>query len=213
MEKVNGDIIVCQQPKSEIAEAYRTVAINLQHDIFNKNIKILEITQITAKYSDAVVANLSVIMAQTGKKVLLMDCNFRDSKLHNILDLSKEGVFDCLNTGRDYHEFIQHVEQSDLDVLTCGSEVENPGKILMSDAMQIMINSIKVEYDLILLNVSSVLINSDAILLSGLSDGIVLVLTANIDKVDQVQKVKERLSQAGGQIVGCILNKMESSVI
>lgn len=202
MEKV----IVYNSPVTPVAEAYRILCTNVLAGKGEK--KLIEVIGIVNDSGACLVtANLATAMAQAGKKVLLIDCNLRNPKQHDIFVLQNRGLTECLSAVQNYCNFVQQTSQCNLDVLTAGTVVENPVETLLSPPMQELLNTVRSAYDIVLLDVPAVNRVADAVALGTKTDGAILVLTNKRDKVEQAQKAKEVLTQAGVAILGCVLDK------
>lgn len=199
-------LIVYKEPNNPVSEAYRIFCTNLLAGIDNK--RIIELTGV-AGITDisVVIANLAISMAQAGKKVLLIDCNLRSPQQKELFQLQDRGLTDCLMDVQDSNSFVQATAQANLFVLTAGTAVTNPVETLLSQPMQELLNMVKEEYDIVLLEAPSVAGVADALALGTKTDGVVLVLTNKKDKVEQAQKAKESFIQAGVTILGCVLDK------
>jgi len=208
IEKI--DLTAFKDAKSPITEAYRTIRTNLQFSGVDREVKVVEITSsVPNEGKSTVIASLAIVMAQAGKKVLLMDCDFRNPTIHKLLGLPNKGVSNCIATGGNFREIIQHIEQDNLDILTSGPVAPNPSEILMSNKMQAMLDTARQEYDYILIDTPPVMPVTDAAVLSSKTDGVMLVVASGEDKPELVQATKTRLEQAGANILGCILNKVQ----
>ena len=201
-------IVVFTEPVSPITEAYRGLCTNVLAELGEK--KAIEIASVSANAdASVVVANLAVAMAQTTKRVLLVDCNFRKPNQHTLFGLLNRGLSECIETSESFTSFVQETAQRNLQVLTAGSTVLNPVEILLSDAMQNILNDTKASYDVVLLDAPVIDTVSDAVTFGVRTDGVLLVLADKEDKMEQALKVKESFIQAGVEILGCILNKVK----
>lgn len=199
-------LIICKEPEGTIAEAYRVMCANVLAALGEK--KVVEVTSVSdAGNTCTVVANLAVTMAQNGKNVLVIDCNLRNPKQHELFCLQNTGVAECSTSGEYYTTFVQETMQPNLFVLAAGTIAGNPAKILLSKAIQNLLQNAKEAYDVILLDVPPVSVASDAIALGTRTDGVLLVITNKKDKVEEAQKAKEMFTQAGISLLGCVLDK------
>lgn len=200
-------LMIVKEPTGTVTEAYRALCNNVLATLGEK--KILEVVGI-AEESDTgtVIANLAVAIAQAGKNVLLMDCNLRSTRQHEIFGIQNTGLTDYLLSEDDFHDFIQQTEQTNLQVMPAGSSVANPIETLMNTRMRQLFNAVREEYDIVVLDVPAVEIVADAVSLGTETDGVLLVLTNKKDKVEQAQKAKEMFIQAGVPILGCVLDKV-----
>lgn len=199
-------IMVYNNPEGPVTEAYRTLCTNVLVALGEK--KILEVAGVAENSNiSTVTANLAVAMAQMGKTVLVVECNLRNPKLHELFGLQNNGLAECATSGAYYKTFIQSTPQANLFVLAAGTTVTNPTEALLRKTMENLLNEVKEPYDVVLLDAPSVETVSDAVALGTKTDGVLLVVTNKQDKVEQAQKAKEMFTQAGVNILGCILDK------
>lgn len=204
------DLTAFNDAKSPVTEAYRTIRTNLSFSGVDKQMKIVEVTSaVPNEGKSTVLASLAIVMAQAGKKVLLVDCDFRNPTQHKLFGLPNKGVSNCIATGGDFHEIIQHIDQENIDILTSGPVAPNPSEILMSNRMQDFLNTAREEYDYVLIDTPPVMPVTDSAVLSSKTDGVMLVIASGEDKPELVKAAKTRLEQAGANIIGCILNKVK----
>ena len=208
IEKI--DLKAFEDSKSPVTEAYRTIRTNLRFSGIDRETKIVEVTSsVPNEGKSTVIANLSIVMAQAGNKVLLVDCDFRNPTLHKLFGLPNKGVSNCIARGEDFHDIIQHVDVENLDILTSGPVAPNPSEILMSNRMQAFLDQARAEYDYVLIDTPPVMPVTDSAVLSSRTDGVLLVVASGEDKPEIVQTAKTRLEQGGARILGCVLNKVK----
>lgn len=201
-------LIVYHEPESTVAEAYRAMCTNVMATLGER--KVLEVAGVADNSNiSTVVANLAVAMAQAGKTVLVVDCNLREPKLHELFSLQNCGLSDCLSTADDYGNYVQATKLSKLFVLTAGAAIaNNPSEALLSQSMQTILNDVRKVYDVILIDIAPAGTVSEAVSLGTKTDGVLLVLNNKKDKVEQAQKVKEMFTQVNVPVLGCVLNKV-----
>ncbi len=208
MEKIN--LITYTDPKSPIAEAYRTIRTNLQFAGVDKPMKSIVVTSAVQNAGKStVISSLGVVMAQAGHKVVILDCDFRNPTIHKIFSLHNKGVTNYLAGSMDYHTLIQKVDTENLDILVSGPVAPNPSELLSSKKMAELLNSLRKEYDYVLIDTPPVLPVTDAAALSPKVDGVILVVPSGEATVSSLKLAKNRLRLAGANIVGCILNKVK----
>ena len=206
MEKI--ELAAFNDPKSPIAEAYRTVRTNLQFAGIDKELKVIEITStLPDEGKSTVIASLGIVMAQAGKKTLIIDCDFRNPTQHKIFKLRNKGVSDYIATGGNIADYRQATGQEGLDLFPSGPVAPNPSELLTSEKMKAMLSELKESYDYILIDTPPVLPVTDAAALSAQVDGVVLVVASGQNKPEEVQLAKRRLDQAKAHLLGCVLNK------
>ena len=207
MEKIEQT--VRKAPSGLQYDAYQAICMKLKAKAnqAEKPARVIVVTSTTAEEGqEAVAANLAVVMAKTGVKTLLLDCDFRTPVLHEVFQMSNRGLTDCLCTGADYHEFVQHVADTDLDIVTGGTAVTNAGELLSGRPMQELLQAVRGEYEYVFVNTPPVLASADAISVSGKADGVILVIASGKNEAKLINKAKVTLEQAGASLLGCILN-------
>lgn len=190
-------------------DAYQAICMKLQAKAkqAEKPVRVIVVTSTTAEEGqETVAANLAVVMAKTGVKTLLIDCDFHTPVLHEMFQLPNRGLTDCLSTGADYHEFVQRVADTDLDIVTGGVAVTNSGELLSGRQMQELLQTVRNEYDYVFVNTPPVLSSADAISISGKADGVILVIASGKNEAKLINKAKMTLEQTGASLLGCILN-------
>ena len=189
-------------------DAYQAICMKLQAKAKQAEtpVRLIVVTSTTAEEGqETVAANLSVVMAKTGVKTLLLDCDFRTPVLHEVFQLPNRGLTDCLSAGADFHEFVQYVADTALDIITGGASVTNAGELLSGRQMQELLQVVRGEYDYVFVNTSPVLASADAISVSGKADGVILVIASGKNEAKLINKAKVTLEQAGASLLGCIL--------
>lgn len=205
MEKIERTTI--KNPSGLQYDAYQAICMKLKAKQAEKPVRVIILTSTTAEEGQEVVAaNLAMVMAKTGVKTLLLDCDFRTPVLQEVFQLPNRGLTDCLSTGADYHEFVQRVADAGLHIVTGGTAVTNAGELLSGRPMQELLQAVRGEYDYVFVNTPPVLASADAISVSGKADGVILVIASGKNEAKLINKAKVTLEQTGASLLGCILN-------
>ena len=207
MAEIN--LITQYDKKSPISEAYRAIRTNLQFACTGKLIKMISFTSATpSEGKSTTVSNLAVVMAQIGKRILLIDCDMRKPVQHKLFGLSNRGLSNCIATGISLDDVIQKNVIDNLDILPSGPVPPNPSEILCSDKMGEILKTVAAEYDYILLDTPPVLLVTDTVVIAAKVDGVVVLISSGEVSVDDARSAKTRLIQGGANILGVILNKV-----
>jgi capsular exopolysaccharide synthesis family protein len=203
-------LIVHEQPKSPIAEAYRTLRTNIQYAKVDGELKVLLFTSAgPGEGKSTVAANTAVALAQAGHRVVLVDCDLRKPVQHHVFSLNKKGLTNCLVGESPASELLQDTEVANLRVLTSGPIPPNPAELLGSSRMGVALDALKQIADFVVIDCPPTIAVTDACVMSRRADGVILVLDADTVRPEMAQKAKELLENAQAPILGAILNRAE----
>ena len=210
MEGLN--LVTQNDPKNPAAEAYKVIRTSIQFAQAGKALKTIAVTSCTPNEGKSTtIANLAVVLTQTGKSVLLIDCDMRNPTVHKNFKLSnKVGLSSCISMGTALADAVQGTGIENLDALTGGVIPPNPSELLGSERMQHILARASEEYDYVLIDTPPVLPVTDALVLSRMVEGVILVLTSGEIKVEMARDVKTQLVSAGANLLGVVLNKVRS---
>ncbi len=178
MEKT--DIITVSNPKSPIAEAYRTLRTNIQFSSFDKSVQTVSITSSgPGEGKSTIASNLAVVTAESGKRTLLIDCDQRKPMIHKIFNQSNlVGLSNLLAGEVTIENAIKPTNMENLSIITAGTRPPNPSELLASGKMKHFVEDMKDKYDFIVFDTPPVLIVTDAQLLADYTDGYLLVVSS-----------------------------------
>ena len=210
MSAQKHQLIVHEQPKSPIAEAYRTLRTNIQYARVDGELKVLLFSSAGPdEGKSTVTANTAVALAQAGHRVILVDCDLRKPVQHHVFNVNKKGLTNCLVGESSAVDLLQDTEVPNLRVLASGPIPPNPAELLGSSRMDALIASLKEVSDFLLIDCPPVIAVTDACVLARKADGVFLVLDANQVRPEMAIKAKELFENAQGVILGAILNRAE----
>ncbi|HIU64738.1 MAG TPA: CpsD/CapB family tyrosine-protein kinase [Candidatus Avacidaminococcus intestinavium] len=204
------NLIAQDDPKSPVSEAFRTIRTNIQFAGAGTSIKKIVFTSTTPdEGKSTVVANLGIVMAQAGNKVIILDCDFRNPTQHRIFELENKGLSNCIATGKNVRDILQKSGTEGLDILTSGPVAPSPSEILASERMKEVLAELAEHYDYILIDCPPILPVTDAAIMGAVADGVILLTAWNQTAPQMAKEAKTRLEQAGNKIIGVVLNKVE----
>lgn len=203
-------ISIYEDPKSLMGEAYRTIRTNIQFSGIEKNIKSIVITSSIAEEGKTTISiNLSYYISQIDKKVILIDSDLRKPKIHKVFNLANStGLTTVLAGNYDYKIFVQSISAVKLDVLTSGPIPPNPSELLGSKRMQLLLERMKEDYDMIILDSPPVGMVTDAAVLSTIADGTIMVCASGTTEINVIKAAKASLDKVNANIIGVIMNKV-----
>ncbi|OPJ59162.1 CpsD/CapB family tyrosine-protein kinase [Clostridium chromiireducens] len=210
--RIYAGFVVEDKPKSVDAEAFRTLRTNIQYSSFDKEIRTIAVTSSEmAEGKSTVAGNIAISFAQGEKKVILVDCDLRKPSVHkNFRTSNLVGVSEVLLGKVSLDEAVQK-HNNNFNYLTSGKIPPNPSEMLGSAAMTNLIERLKDEYDLIVLDTAPLRAVTDAQILSTKVDGTILVVRAGKTKKDVVIEAKNLLDKVGANVIGSVLNAVENT--
>ncbi|GAB3805712.1 CpsD/CapB family tyrosine-protein kinase [Virgibacillus kimchii] len=204
-------VIAKTNPKSPISEQFRTVRTNLQFAAIDDELRSMIITSSGPGEGKSVTAaNLAVVYAQQGKKVLLVDADLRKPTVHYTFRLDNlRGLSNILVGENTLEETAHETDVENLDVISCGPIPPNPSELLASRKMQQFLSDALVTYDLVLFDTPPVLAVADAQIMANIVDGSLLVIRSKSTEYEAALKAKDALEPAKAKLLGTVLNDRE----
>jgi len=170
----------------------------------------LLVTSSVAKEGKSIVAtNLAISIAQTGRKVLLVDADYRSSIQHKLLDLNvQKGLLDFLAGSAAWSDIAKNTSLNSLYAITSGgsNSQTDPSALFISSCMEDFIKLSRQQFDVIIFDSSPATLASESAAIGSKADAIVLVIKANDTKKDIILQAKQRMQNSGGKILGAVLN-------
>lgn len=210
-EKQNLDKIytnISNYKYQKFLESYKMLGMNTVFMCKNKGIKVLTVTSSTLKAGNTITASmLSVVMAQTGKKTLLVDCDFRDSKINQLFNLDEsKGLSNVIFGQTKLSEVVQKSKVDNLYILPSGFKSYDPSEMFSSSIMLEILDKLKEEYDYVVIDTPPVGVYSDAQIISQITDGCVFVLSSGKTGRKVAIRAKKLLDYSNAKIIGICLN-------
>jgi len=202
------NLVTSIRPKSSISEAYRTLRTNILFSSVDDKIRTIMVASAQAgEGKTTTVSNLAIAYAQEGKKVLLIDTDLRKPLLHQVFNISNyAGLTNVLTNQYELQDVVRETLIDHLDVITSGPIPPNPSEMLSSRKMKTVLNEVKDLYDVILFDTPPVLAVTDALIMSSLCDGVILVVSTA--KKGLVKKAKANLEHVNTRFLGVVLNNV-----
>lgn len=223
MEK--SEIIVNDFPRSPVSESFRLFRTNLFYLFDNEESKTICLTSYNASEGKSwVTANLAISCAQYGKKVLIIDADLRKGRQHRIFKKSnRTGLSDLLKNlrGTVKEDEVQKIEEeltvkiqdteiNNVYLLTSGPVPFNPSELLGTANIEFLLNLLKKEFDLIIIDTPPASIITDALLFATKVDYMFIVASSRKTKKELLLSTKKAIESVGGKIPGIILNEIST---
>ncbi len=209
MEKIEGMPFVTSNPRSPMAETFRTLRTNLEFASVDKPLKTILITSPGSGEGKTTVAtNLAAVMAQANKRVILLEGDLRRPRVHRALGMSNQiGLSDVFRGQMDIRDVARYSKVKDLAAITSGSLPPNPAELLGS-ARMVQILARLVESASVVIIDSPPFVVSDATVLSAKVDGVLLVIQPGKTHAEAARAMLAQLERAGAHVVGVVMNRV-----
>jgi succinoglycan biosynthesis transport protein ExoP len=200
---------VAEYPRSPVAEAFRTLRSNIEFSGVNHPIRTLLITSPGPdEGKSTIAANLAVVMAQRGKKVILMDSDLRRPRMHRIMGIpNRIGLSDLfVREPFDLHGVLQPWKTENLLYMASGGLPPNPAELLGSERMKMIIEKVASESSIVIIDSPPLGIVTDAAVIAAQVDAVLLVIEPKRTPLGAVIHVVDQLQRADAHIIGIVMN-------
>jgi len=203
-------VIINLDPRSPEAESYRSLRTNILSTNIAHPPQIIMLTSAHPEEGKSITCiNLSVVMAEIGKKTLLVDCDLRRPSVHSAFGIDKShGLSEVLYGAQDWDKVLKNVGIDNLHVITSGAIPHNPSEIIGSEKMRLFLEEVRNVFDVIILDVPCILAVTDSLILTALVDAIFMVVMAEKTPRQAVLRALSMLRDVKGNVLGVIFNKV-----
>ncbi|MEM7726986.1 MAG: polysaccharide biosynthesis tyrosine autokinase [Cyanobacteria bacterium P01_A01_bin.45] len=206
-EAISPRVIVVNSPRSVIHEAYQMLQANLKFVSLDRKVRKVVITSsVSGEGKTEVAANLAATIAQTGKRVLLVDADMRQPSQHHIWGLiNSTGLSNVMVGQQRLSQGVQEVTES-LSVLTSGVIPPNPLALLDSECMTSLIDMLSQNYDYVIFDTPPLAGTADAAVLGKMVDGVLMVARPGVVDSKSAIAAKSLLTRSDAQVLGLVAN-------
>jgi capsular exopolysaccharide synthesis family protein len=199
------------KPRSRESEIFRGLRTSLFFAARNGKSQLIACSSPTmGDGKSTVLANVAVSMAQSGKRVLLVDCDMRRPSVHQVFHLpNNHGLTDVIGGTMDLPDAAHTMDVENLTVLTCGRLPLNPAELLASAEFEQFLEHVREQYDFVLLDCPPVLAVSDPCIVAIKTDFVMLVVNLENNNRPQVVRAEAMLSELNAQTLGIIVNGLD----
>ncbi|MBK8045638.1 MAG: CpsD/CapB family tyrosine-protein kinase [Anaerolineales bacterium] len=203
-------LVTVSQPKSPNAEAYRVLRTNLLFSAVDNPPRSLLVTSSSpTEGKSTTLANLGVVMAQQGQRVVLVDSDLRRPTLHRLFQLPNTvGLTNAAARAPTAAPFMQPTQVENLSVLTTGPLPPNPAELLGSTRFGELLKDLYQHADVILFDSPPALAVTDAPVLARQVDGVLLIIDAGATRRQWAVSAQETLNKVGAKVLGVALNRL-----
>jgi tyrosine-protein kinase Etk/Wzc len=193
-------------------EAFRNLRTSLIWSDGGEALKTLVVTSAApGEGKTLTAANLAVTLAYDGLRVLLVDCDIRRPRVHGLFHLPRApGLMELLTAssapGAPRLPAIRDTSVVGLSILPCGALPSNAANLLSGTRMKVLLQELREQYDIIVLDTPPVLATADAGIVASLTDGVLLVVRAGATDKNAAQRACQQLANVGARVIGTVLN-------
>ncbi len=201
---------VAYQPRSPVSEAFRSLRTNLEFSSIDDPLKTVMVTSPGASEGKTTIAaNLAIALAQSGRKILLLDADLRRPSVHQQFDISnRAGLSDLVRGKFDISDVTQKTNAvKNLSIITSGSLPPDPAELLGSERMRNLLEELKQYFDMIVIDAPPLLV-ADPQILCGLSDGMIYVIQPGRTRALAAKTPLEELERINIKLLGVVMNRI-----
>ncbi len=203
--------IICtyHRPKSQTSEAFRAVRTALYFNTQGKQHSVIQVTSPTPGDGKSTLAsNLAVSIAQSGKRVLLVDADMRRPRQHGTFGIEASEGFATVLSGRSaWRDCMYECEEIEgLTLMPCGSKPQNPAELCSSPQVKTLIEELREEFDFVIIDTPPLLAVTDACPIAARVDGVILTLRIKKNVRVSAERACDMLRNLGANCLGLVVN-------
>jgi len=206
-------VLAVLDPQDPVVESLRSLRTALQFAMLDTASNMVLITGPTPGIGKSFTSvNFAAVLGAADKKVLLIDADLRKGYLNQYFGQPRErGLSEVISGSLPLDDALRRNVMPNVDFLATGTLPPNPAELLMTPAMQALLQKASSEYDLVLIDTPPVLAASDTAILAPLVGAVFMVARAEVTSLGELQESAKRLTQSGVQTRGVIFNGLNVS--
>lgn len=220
------DLIVANKPKSSVAEAIKSIKTNILFSSVDKDLRMILVTSPESGDGKSfIVANLATAFAQDGKKVLVIDGDMRKGRQHEIFGLDNDATMGYSNYILKFREsennsmmsfikpeiYVKETKVPNVYLLPAGPTPPNPLELISSENNKRLLDSVKRQYDITIIDCPPALGLSDALVMSKYTDANIVTVSNAKTRTEQLESVKKNFEKVNSKISGVVINKAKNT--
>ena len=209
---IDGSICVYHRPKSNLAEAYRGIRTALYFSTRGEGHKVIQVSSPNpGDGKSTTAANLAVAIAQSGKRTLLVESDFRRPRVHKLIGVNREvGVTSVISGEAELSDAIQETGIENLYALSCGPKPSNPSELLSSPRYAELIDLLREKFDYVIIDTPPLMAVTDPAVVATRVDGVLMTIRISKRSQQDCLQSAELLSSLGANQLGVIVNGVDS---
>ncbi|MDX9692338.1 MAG: CpsD/CapB family tyrosine-protein kinase, partial [Acholeplasmataceae bacterium] len=192
-------------------ESFQKVLINLDYVNIDGNYKVIQFTSTLASEGKTTfISNMSYLLGQRGKKVIVVDLDLRKPKLNRVFQVpNQNGLNDYLSGKIAYDKLIRHSNELGVDYIISGEKTTAVINVLEANKLKELIAKLRETYDYVLLDTPPVIAVSDALYIAKNTDGVIFIVAQNVAKKALVKEAIQTLKRHDVPLIGTILTQVD----
>ena len=207
-EKVDSSVVTLHKNRSSLAEAFRGIRTAVFFGCQQNNIKVIQVTSpVPGDGKSTVAANMAVSIAQSGRRVCIIDCDFRRPRVAKIFGLKEDvGLVQVIGGKVELEDAIQQTTIENLFSVTCGRRPGNPSELLSSEMFADALATLKEKFDFVIVDTPPILVVSDPANVSVLVDAVLLTVRLRRNLKPIATRAAQMLHSINATMLGVVVN-------
>lgn len=211
---VNTSLVSLLETTTPMAESFRRLEANIIHSNPDQSLKALMVTSTRkGEGKSTILANLGIALAESGQSVIVVDTDLRRPNVDNMFSVRRSpGIVDVLFESVSLKEAVQSTVVSNLEVLSAGQKPPSPTAITKSASFKNLLNTLKEQYDWVLLDTAPYGIITDASSFINEADGVLVVAEFGETETGEMQHTLDALKRVNANVLGTVLNRFKADI-
>jgi succinoglycan biosynthesis transport protein ExoP len=207
-EKVDNSIVTLHKARSSVSEAFRGIRTAVFFGSQQGAIKVIQVTSpVPGDGKSTIAANLAVSISQAGRRVCIVDCDFRRPRVAKILGLREDlGLVQVINGKATLDDAVQATTIENLSAVTCGRRPGNPAELLASERFQQLIQELRDRFDYVIVDTPPILVVSDPAAVATNVDGVILTIRLRRNLKPIATRAAQMLHSMNANMLGVVVN-------
>jgi polysaccharide biosynthesis transport protein len=207
-EKVDSSIVTLHKNRSSLSEAFRGIRTAVFFGCQQGNIKVIQVTSpVPGDGKSTVAANMAVSIAQSGRRVCLIDCDFRRPRVAKIFGLKEDvGLVQVIGGKVELEDAIQETSIENLFSVTCGRRPGNPSELLSSERFSDALASLREQFDFVIVDTPPILVVSDPANVASMVDAVILTVRLRRNLKPIATRAAQMLHSINANMLGVVVN-------
>ena len=207
-------LLISKNGNSKLSESVRHLAARLQMEQKALEHKVIALTGPQSGQGTTItIANLGYALAEQGRKVVIVDCNVRDPKLHQLFNLPNEqGLTNILSKGLDVQQAVTKTNHENLSLLSTGPVTDSPLQAFAAASISSLLQNLREQFDYVLIDTPALTV-ADIAAITPFADELILVVRRSHVKRETLKSAGEFLSRLNGKSIGLVVNEVEGQFI